>query len=97
MPGLISDSPFNDGWMCPTYKKNNKSDIANYRPITVLITDYKPMTKAAQAKVAKIAPDLIHPNQAGFMKDRSRINHIHTIRVRCQNGQKYQRTQKVQY
>ncbi|RXW11242.1 hypothetical protein EST38_g14613, partial [Candolleomyces aberdarensis] len=34
--GVDPESNFAEGWMCPIYKKKDKTDIANYRPITVL-------------------------------------------------------------
>jgi hypothetical protein len=43
--GLCENSDMNAGWMCPIYKKNDKCNIANYCPITVLNTDYKLMAK----------------------------------------------------
>lgn len=43
--GVCDNSAFAEGWMCPLYKKNDRSDIANYRPITCLNTDYKLFTK----------------------------------------------------
>jgi ribonuclease HI len=79
--GLCENSTLNDGWMCPIYKKNDKNEIANYRPITVLNTDYKLMAKVLQAKLAAAAPELIHQNQAGFMKGRSIFDHIKTIQA----------------
>jgi ribonuclease HI/exonuclease III len=79
--GLCEKSKLNEGWMCPIYKKNDKMDIANYRPITVLNTDYKLMAKVLQAKLATAAPVLIHQNQAGFMKGRSIFDHIKTIQA----------------
>jgi hypothetical protein len=79
--GLMTDSDINKGWMCPIYKKNDKTDITNYRPITILNTDYKLMAKALQAKLATAAPQIIHINQAGFMKGRSIFDHIKTIQA----------------
>ncbi|KAJ3925805.1 MAG: hypothetical protein NXY57DRAFT_1051616 [Lentinula lateritia] len=44
--GITEETHFSDGWMCPIYKKGEKSEISNYRPITLLNTDYKIFTKA---------------------------------------------------
>ena len=44
--GIAEGMKFNEGWMCPIYKKKEADNIANYRPITVLNTDYKVFTKA---------------------------------------------------
>lgn len=79
--GLSTETKFNEGWMCPIFKKNDNTEIANYRPITVLNTDYKLMTKAIQSKLALATPNIIHENQAGFMKRRSIIDHIQTINL----------------
>ncbi|KAF5324177.1 hypothetical protein D9619_011162 [Psilocybe cf. subviscida] len=43
--GTNPNSGFAEGWMCPLYKKNDRTDIANYRPITVLNADYKLFTR----------------------------------------------------
>ncbi|PPQ85823.1 hypothetical protein CVT26_002410, partial [Gymnopilus dilepis] len=68
--GIDPDTNFAKGWMCPIYKKGDEADIANYRPITVLNTDYKMMTRALTTKLSEAVPTLIHPDQAGFMKGR---------------------------
>jgi exonuclease III len=69
--GIIPGSKFASGWMCPIYKKKDKRDIANYRPITLLNTDYKIFTKTLAIKLSKTAPTVIHENQAGFIPGRS--------------------------
>ena len=68
--GKLEGSRFAESWMCPLYKKGEKSDIANYRPISLLNTDYKLLTKALTIRLAKVATDLIHPDQAGFVPGR---------------------------
>jgi hypothetical protein len=57
--------------MCPIYKKKDRTKIENYRPITLLNTDYKIMTKALATQLATHACDLIHPDQSGFVPTRS--------------------------
>lgn len=79
--GISEGSNFAEGWMCPIYKKKDKTDIANYRPITVLNADYKTFTKALTIKLAPIALKLIHPNQAGFMKGRRIDDHTELIKL----------------
>ena len=79
--GIVCNSSFSEGWMCPLYKKNERSDIANYRPITCLNTDYKVFTKALATRLANVVPDLIHPSQAGFIPGRSITDQTKLIRM----------------
>jgi hypothetical protein len=50
---------FSLGWLCPIYKKGDKREISNYRPITILNVDYKLLTKALNNKLAKTISKLI--------------------------------------
>ncbi|KAL1945539.1 hypothetical protein VTO73DRAFT_2390 [Trametes versicolor] len=74
--GVVEGSPFTEGWICPIYKKKDKRDIGNYRPITLLNSDYKLMTKAIATKLVEYAPSIIHPDQAGFIPGRRIFDHI---------------------
>jgi hypothetical protein len=62
--------------MCPLFKKKDQTDIKNYRPITVLNTDYKLLTKVLAIQLVEHANTLIHEDQAGFIPKRSIFNHI---------------------
>jgi hypothetical protein len=74
--GVIPNTDFSLGWMCPIYKKGDKREIANYRPITVLNTDHKILTKALNNRISKLANKLIHPDQTGFVPGRSIFDSI---------------------
>ena len=74
--GLIEGSRFAEGWLCPLFKKNDCRDIANYRPITILNSDYKILAKSLATKLALTVPTIIHANQAGFIPGRSITNQI---------------------
>jgi ribonuclease HI len=85
--GISEGTRFSEGWMCPIYKKKDRQDITNYRPITVLNTDYKIMTKILTSRLTMAAPSIIHEDQAGFMKGRSiydQIELLHAVIDRCE-------------
>ncbi len=72
--GTAPGTDFAAGWICPIYKKSDKRQISNYRPITLLNADYKILTKVLANRLAEVAGDLIHPDQAGFVPGR-KIHH----------------------
>lgn len=75
--GVMVTSNFAEGWICPIYKlKKDTRDIVNYRPITLLNSDYKIMTRALASKLAVHAASIIHPDQAGFVPGRRIFDHI---------------------
>ena len=44
--------------------------LSNWRPITLLNTDYKIASKVIAKRIERILPSIIHPDQTGFMKGR---------------------------
>jgi len=74
--GMNPIANFNEGCISPIYKKKDPNNIANYRPITLLNMDYKIYTKAISMRLAEAAPEIINPNQAGFLKNRSIFNQV---------------------
>ncbi len=80
--GVAPSSGFADGWMCPIYKeKGDKTKIVNYRPITLLNTDYKLLTKVLAIRLAEVAPDIVHNSQAGFVPGRRLRNHTQLAKM----------------
>ncbi|SGY96334.1 BQ5605_C036g11560 [Microbotryum silenes-dioicae] len=53
------------------HKKNaDRAKLSSYRPITLRECDYKIFTKVYVARLNQILPDLLPPQQHGFVKDR---------------------------
>ena len=74
--GLKKGTTFALGWMCPIYKKKDQTEISNYRPITLLNTDYKLLTKVLAQQLLENIEHMVHPDQAGFIPKRSIFNNI---------------------
>lgn len=54
--------------------------VSNWRPITLLNTDYKVLTKAAAIRLQRVMAKLIHPNQTGFMPGRFIGDNIRAVK-----------------
>jgi hypothetical protein len=74
--GVEEHTDFALGWMCPIYKKKDCTKISNYKPITLLNTDYKILTKALALQLMDDIEPMIHPDQAGFIPNRSITDQI---------------------
>ena len=53
-----------------------KTNLKNWRPITLLGTFYKILAKTMVRRVQPILNEIIRPNQTGFMKERNTINNV---------------------
>ena len=51
-------------------KGKDRSFLENWRPISLINVDTKIMTKAIASRIKNVLPDIIHPNQTGYVKDR---------------------------
>ena len=79
--GIAPNTRFAEGWMCPLYKKKDRTSIENYRPITLLNSDYKLLTKALTLQLIEDIKKMIHRDQAGFIPGRSIFDHIRLTRI----------------
>jgi hypothetical protein len=52
------------------YKKGNREDITNWRPITLLNSDYKVIEKVLANRLKSILPEVINEDQKGFVQGR---------------------------
>ena len=58
---------FNEGIVVILYKKGNRRDVRNYRPITLLNSDYKIMTRILAKRMLSIVTQFVSDNQIGFV------------------------------
>ena len=52
------------------YKKGTREDIRNWRPISLLNTDYKVLSKVLAERLKKVLPEIINSDQRGGVKGR---------------------------
>ena len=60
-------------------KDKDRRLIKNWRPISLINVDVKIASKAITRRLEQILPNLIHPNQNGFIKGRSIVDGVRTI------------------
>ena len=53
--------------------------LSNWRPVSILNTDYKILTKALAIRLQSVLPSLIHSDQVGYLKERFIGENIRTI------------------
>ncbi len=58
------------------YKSGEREDIGNWRPITLLNSDYKILEKVLANRMQKVLPSIIKEEQKGFMKGRHIEEHV---------------------
>ncbi|KAG1664908.1 hypothetical protein FOA52_006254 [Chlamydomonas sp. UWO 241] len=58
------------GDVAPIFKKGDPAEPTNYRPITLLSTDYRMMTKTLAARLAPVLATVVGPHQTAFLPGR---------------------------
>jgi hypothetical protein len=58
------------GAICFFYKKGDRADPANYRPITLLNADYRVLARALATRLGKVLAQAIDPSQCAFLPGR---------------------------
>ncbi|KAI5716805.1 hypothetical protein M8J76_012671 [Diaphorina citri] len=71
------------------HKKGSKSDINNYRPISLSSTTYKIFAKIIQKRIKKTIDENQPIEQAGFRPSYSTIDHIHSINQLLEKCKEY--------
>ena len=63
------------------FKKGDPFDLGNYRPISLLSTTYKCLTRVITNKLFEVIADRLPVEQAGFRKGFSTVSHILTLNL----------------
>ena len=58
------------------FKKGNRLDLKNWRPITLLNCDYKILAAVLSKRLQKVLKQIIDPNQTGYMKGRLAAHNV---------------------
>lgn len=61
-------------------KKGDLTDIKNWRPVSLLCSDYKLLSKVLAIRLAKVVNQVIHPDQSYCIPDRSIFDNISIVR-----------------
>lgn len=61
---------FSEGLIVTLYKSGDRADPANYRPITLLCTDYRIYAKILSRRLGPHLASVIDPEQTAFVPGR---------------------------
>jgi sorting nexin-29 len=71
---------WNEGIICPVYKKGDRFNCNNYRPITLLNIAYKIFTLLLNKRLMEKIENKLEDNQMWFSPNRSTIDNIFIVR-----------------
>ena len=69
------------GLLSLIFKKGEKRDLKNWRPISLLCVDYKIGTRALAARLQKVLPSVLHEDQTCGVPGRSIFSNLYLIRL----------------
>ena len=72
---------FHDGIISVLHKKGSRADPANYRPITLLNTDYRLLAKVLAHRLGAVLPSIIGKEQTAFVRGRSIGENCHLLQL----------------
>ena len=73
------------------FKKGEKHNLANYRPISLCNTDYKILAFSLANRLQKVLPYIINSDQTGYVKNRYIGNNIRLIYDILEYSTKYKK------
>jgi Reverse transcriptase (RNA-dependent DNA polymerase) len=74
------------GKMVLFHKKGDREDLANYRSIMMLNSDYKIVAKVLANRLQKVIGNLIDECQTGFVKERRIEGNIMEVFLACERN-----------
>ena len=81
---IWEDEKLPDQWneeiICPVYKKGDRLNCTNFRPITLLNITYKIFARILNKRLTHIIEEELSDFQSGFRQNRSTISNIFMIR-----------------
>ncbi|CAM2098423.1 unnamed protein product [Caretta caretta] len=69
-------------------KKGDLRDLRNWRPVSILSTDYKIVAKAISLQLGSVLVDVIHPDQTYTVPDRSIFDNLFLVRDLLELGRR---------
>ena len=80
---------WNEGIICPVYKKGDRRNCNNYRPITLLNIAYKIYAILLNKRLIENIENKLEDNQMGLRSNRSTIGNIFIIKQIFEKSHEY--------